>query len=141
VTDSPLIGRSWELSRMRPLLDSGDGGALVVLGEAVIGKSALLANFAGYARAHGLRVLSAVSQERESSLAFGKLLQLLRPVLAELLARPGRHAEELPDGSPAVDSELLLTSAALLELPAGRPRARARLRPTNSSRVRRPRNS
>jgi DNA-binding CsgD family transcriptional regulator len=123
VTDSPLIGRSWELGRTRSLLDRGDAGALVVLGEAGIGKSALLANLAGYARARGLRVLSAAGQERESSLAFGGLLQLLRPTLAELLARPGRHADELRAAiglAPrAAHSNLLQISTALLELLAG----------------------
>jgi DNA-binding CsgD family transcriptional regulator len=121
--DSPLIGRSGELSRLRSLIDTGDGGALVVLGEAGIGKSALLAELAGYAQARGLRVLSAVGQERESAFSFAGLLQLLRPVLVELLTLPGRHAEELRAAiglaPPAADSNLLLTSAALLELLAG----------------------
>ncbi len=123
IADSPLIGRSGELSRLRALIDNGDGGALVVLGEAGIGKSALLAELAGYAQARGLRVLSAVGQERESTLAFAGLLQLLRPALVELLTLPGRHAEQLRAAigiaPPAADSNLLLTSTALLELLAG----------------------
>jgi DNA-binding CsgD family transcriptional regulator len=120
---SPLIGRSAELSRLRALIDAGTGGALVVVGEAGIGKSALLADLAGYTRANGRRVLSATGQQRESSVAFGGLLQLLRPVLVELLALPGGHAEELRGAiglAPAVAaSNLLLTSRALFELLAG----------------------
>lgn len=125
MADSPLVGRSSELSRLRALIDQRDGGALVVLGEAGIGKSALLADLAGYAAARGLQILSAAGRERESSLAFAGLGQLLRPVLVELLALPGRHAEELRAAlgmvPPAADCDLLLTSTALLELLAGPP--------------------
>jgi hypothetical protein len=46
-------------------------------------------------RAGGLLILSAAGQQRESSLAFAGLLQLLRPILPELLTLPGRRAEEL----------------------------------------------
>jgi DNA-binding CsgD family transcriptional regulator len=120
LSDSPLIGRAGELSRLRALIDRGNGGALVVLGEAGIGKSALLAEVAAYAQARGLRVLSAAGQQRESSLAFAGLLQLLRPILLELLTLPGRRAEELRAAiglaPPTADSNLLLTSTALLEL-------------------------
>jgi DNA-binding CsgD family transcriptional regulator len=123
LADAPLIGRAGELSRLRALLDRGNGGALVVLGEAGIGKSRLLAELGGYAQDRGLRVLSAVGQERESQLAFAGLLQLLRSSLVELLALPGRHAEELRAAiglaPPAADSNPLLTSTALLELLAG----------------------
>lgn len=119
----PLIGRSGELGRLQALIDTGDGGSLIVLGEAGIGKSALLAELAGYARARGVRVLSATGQEREASLCFGGLLQLLRPVQVELLALPGRDAEELRAAiglaSPTAGPSLLLTSTALLKLLAG----------------------
>lgn len=115
-----LIGRSAELGGLRALIDADAGGALVVLGEAGVGRSALLAELRGYARARGRRVPSAVSHRRESSVAFSGLLQLLRPVLAELHALPGRHAGELSAAiglaPTAADSGLLLTSTALLEL-------------------------
>ena len=85
---SRLIGRSSELTRLRALTGPGGESALVVLGEAGIGKSALLADLADYAGARGMRVLSAVGSEEESSLPLAGLQQLLRPVLDEL-CQPG----------------------------------------------------
>lgn len=120
MADPPLIGQSAELGRLHALIDTGAGGALVVLGEAGVGKSALLAELRGYAQARGLQVLSAVGQKRESSVASAGLLPLLRPVLVELHAMPGWHAADLRAAiglaPTAADSNLLLTSTALLEL-------------------------
>ena len=94
----PLIGRSAEISRIRALAGpavEGADRALVVLGEAGIGKSAVLADLTAHAGACGLRVLSAVGRERESGLSLAGLRQLLRPVLAELRALPGPHVAQL----------------------------------------------
>ena len=94
----PLVGRSAEISRIRALTGpavEGADRALVVLGEAGIGKSAVLADLIAHAAACGLRVLSAAGREYESGLPFAVLRQLLRPVLAELRALPGAHAAEL----------------------------------------------
>ena len=123
--DSPLIGRSGELSRLQALIGRDDGGALVVLGEAGIGKSALLATWRDMPRPAG----SAYCPQRAGSgnppSPSAGLRQLLRPVLVELLALPGRHAEELRAAlslaSMPAASDPLLTSAALLELLAGPP--------------------
>src|ERR1700722_6971640 len=97
-TCQPLIGRSAEVSRIRALAspdDEGAGRALIVLGEAGIGKSALLADLTAHADACGLRVLSATGRERESRLPLAGLRQLLRPVLAELRALPAAPARAL----------------------------------------------
>ena len=94
----PLVGRPVELSRIRALTGpaaEGADSALVVLGEAGIGKSALLADLTAHADACGLRVLSATGRERESALPFAGLRQLLRPALAELRASPEPRAAEL----------------------------------------------
>src|SRR5580693_4704022 len=94
----PLIGRAAELARLQaltaPAADDLDR-ALVVLGDAGTGKTALLAELTAQARSRGLRVLSAAGRERESAQAFAGLRQLLRPVLIELLALQGPDAEEL----------------------------------------------
>lgn len=77
-----ILGRGPELDRIDALIDAArgaHGGALVVRGEAGIGKSALLA--AARERATGLRVLSACGVESESQLPFAALAQLLEPVL------------------------------------------------------------
>jgi DNA-binding CsgD family transcriptional regulator/tetratricopeptide (TPR) repeat protein len=94
----PLVGRSAEIGRIRALIGAAVDGAdraLVVLGEAGIGKSAVLADLIAHADACGLRVLSAAGREYESGLPFAVLRQLLRPVLAELRALPGTRAAEL----------------------------------------------
>jgi hypothetical protein len=67
---SQLIGRSSELTRLRALTGPAGESALVVLGEAGVGKSALLADLADYGGARGMRVLTAVGSEQESSLPF-----------------------------------------------------------------------
>ena len=94
----PLVGRSAETGRIRELTGpavEGADRALVVLGEAGLGKSAVLADLIAHAAAWGLRVLSAAGREHETALPFAGLRQLLRPVLAELRALPGAHAAEL----------------------------------------------
>jgi DNA-binding CsgD family transcriptional regulator/tetratricopeptide (TPR) repeat protein len=98
VCSQPLVGRSAEVSRIQALTDPAmedADRALVVLGEAGIGKSAVLANLTSHAAACGLRVLSANGRERESVLPFAGLRQLLRPFLADLLASPAPQAGEL----------------------------------------------
>lgn len=95
---SELIGRDGEAERLSNLIDHlRDGGdALLVIGEAGIGKSALL-NHAGVgARALGMRTLAIAGVESEAELAFAGLHQLLRPVLElmALLPEPQRHALE-----------------------------------------------
>jgi DNA-binding CsgD family transcriptional regulator len=80
-----LLGRAHESARLDALLVSarqGQSGALVIRGEAGIGKTALL-DFAE-SRAEGFRVLRATGIEAESSLAFSGLLQLARPILDSL---------------------------------------------------------
>ncbi|MGD0684924.1 MAG: AAA family ATPase [Streptosporangiaceae bacterium] len=94
----PLVGRSAEISRIRgltgPALEGADR-ALIVLGEAGVGKSAVLADLDAHAAARGLRVLSAAGREHQTGLPLAGLRQLLRPVLAELRALPEAHAAEL----------------------------------------------
>lgn len=58
---------------------AGESGALVIRGEAGIGKTALLEYAAG--RPTGMMVLRVGGVESESDLAFAGLLGLLRPVL------------------------------------------------------------
>jgi DNA-binding CsgD family transcriptional regulator/tetratricopeptide (TPR) repeat protein len=94
----PLVGRAVEIARLRALthpIDDDLGRGLVVLGGPGTGKSALLTDLTAYARSRGQRVLSAAGRARESSRPFAGLRQLLRPVLIEVLALSGPHAEEL----------------------------------------------
>jgi DNA-binding CsgD family transcriptional regulator/tetratricopeptide (TPR) repeat protein len=78
-----LTGRDRELEILTGLVAgvAERGGALMVVGEAGIGKSSLLDAAAAAARAASFRVLSATGIEAEATLPFGGLHQLLRPVL------------------------------------------------------------
>ncbi|MEV0675189.1 AAA family ATPase [Actinosynnema sp. NPDC050436] len=91
-----LYGRAGEQAAIEALLAAaraGRSGALVLRGEAGIGKSALL-RWAADAAA-GLRVLWVTGIEAEADLAFGGLVQLLWPVQDRLAALPGPQAEAL----------------------------------------------
>ena len=92
-----LLGRESERRVLEELLMAGRG-ALVLRGEAGIGKSALLE----YARAAagGRRICTAVGVESEAELAFAGVHQLCAPLLEELplLAAPQRAALETAFG-------------------------------------------
>jgi DNA-binding CsgD family transcriptional regulator len=117
-----LYGREREfgvLDHLAGRLDKDDGGALVVRGEAGIGKSALLAAITEHAGDRGTRVLSAVGVQSEAQISFAGLHQLLRPVLhlAEGLPTRQRAALHAAFGmSEQVTPELFVTGLATLEL-------------------------
>ncbi|MFD3414447.1 ATP-binding protein [Streptomyces cyaneofuscatus] len=115
-----LYGRSAEQARLARLLAearAGRSGALLLRGEAGIGKTALLDWLAGTAAAHAeggtagggeargdgettgdgreLRVLRVTGVEPEADLAFGGLVQLLWPVQDRLNALPEPQADAL----------------------------------------------
>jgi hypothetical protein len=116
----PLLGRDRECAAIDALLRDarvGAAGALVVRGEAGIGKSAVL----GYAvqQALGMLVLRADGVEAESDLAFAGLHGLLRPVLAHLRELPEPQSAALAGAlglAPSAGSDRLLISAAVLGL-------------------------
>ncbi len=117
-----LVGRDAELARLRALVDpaADESRVLVVLGDAGMGKSVLLADVARRAGSTGMRVLSVTGRESESNLAFAGLHQLLRPVLASASGLPDRQASALlgalglaPD---PVGPDRLLTGIAVLTL-------------------------
>jgi DNA-binding CsgD family transcriptional regulator len=93
-TTIPLIGRKDETDQLDALITHLRGGALVISGEAGIGKSALLEHALGRAREVGAQTLVTVGVESEAQLAFAGMHQLLRPIigLAELLPSPRRTA-------------------------------------------------
>src|SRR5215831_9934900 len=91
-----LCGRSEQLAAIDRLLEgmrSGRAGALVLRGQAGIGKTALLD--AAEQKASGARVLRVTGVESELELPFAALHVLLRPVLDEIGALPGRQAAAL----------------------------------------------
>ncbi|RDG38775.1 AAA family ATPase [Streptomyces corynorhini] len=118
-TSGQLIGRQDETRRIDELTGAaraGRGGALVLRGEAGIGKSALLDG--AVRAATGFGVVRACGSQYESELPFAALHQLCVPILprlAELPARQGeilRNAFGLSTGAP----DVLRIGAAALEL-------------------------
>jgi DNA-binding CsgD family transcriptional regulator len=100
-----LIGREDEMRRLDAMVDGlgANGGALVISGDAGIGKSALLQHVRARAEVTGLQTLSAVGVESEADLAFAGLHQLLGPILelSDRLPDPRRHALEAAFGITA----------------------------------------
>jgi DNA-binding CsgD family transcriptional regulator len=91
-----IVGRPVERARIDEAVASlreGHGQALLVSGEAGIGKSALLDYAAD--RAARLQVLRAQGVETERDLAFSGLHELLHPLLAGLHDLPQRQCEAL----------------------------------------------
>ena len=95
-SSSELIGREAERKRVDAVLDRlhERGGALLVRGEAGIGKSSLLRHARERACALGFRTLGTVGVESEAELAFAGLHQLVDSIadLVELLPDPRRRA-------------------------------------------------
>ncbi|WLQ63668.1 MULTISPECIES: AAA family ATPase [Streptomyces] len=105
----PLLGRQYETQRLRELIGAartGRGGALVLRGEAGIGKSSLLKHAEG--AASGFRVLRAGGSQLEAELPFAALHQLCLPVLGHLTELPVEHRQalriafDLSSGTPDV---------------------------------------
>ncbi|POM26772.1 putative HTH-type transcriptional regulator [Actinomadura rubteroloni] len=99
-----LYGRDEEQRRIAALLAGareGRSGALVLRGEAGIGKTALLDAVVE----PGLRVLRATGVEAEAELAFAGLSQLLWPVRDRLDALPEPHAAALHGALGTVPAE------------------------------------
>jgi DNA-binding CsgD family transcriptional regulator len=97
-TGEALFGREAELRHVYDLIDGAPeaGAALVVRGDAGIGKSALLLQATERARELGFRVVRAAGVPSEAQLAFAALDQLLRPFPDALrhLPAPQRTALE-----------------------------------------------
>jgi DNA-binding CsgD family transcriptional regulator len=93
-----LVGRDAERSRIERLLADARrerSGALVVRGEAGIGKSALIHQSVAAAESAGMQVVRGLGVESDSELAYAGLHQLLFPHLDRLEALPGPQAAAL----------------------------------------------
>jgi DNA-binding NarL/FixJ family response regulator len=97
-----LLGRDDELAQLYAMIDGigQRGGALVVRGEAGIGKSALLEAASARAREREVTLVSTTGTEPEARLAFAGLHRLLMPFLDGLdrLPEPQRRALEAAIG-------------------------------------------
>ena len=95
-----LVGREEELDSLHAFIGDADGAlaALVLEGEAGIGKSTLWLAGVEHARAQGVRVLSSRPSEAESALAYVGLGDLFEGVLDDVLpglSAPRRRALEV----------------------------------------------
>src|SRR5580693_2067877 len=91
-----LRGRPREIGFLGRLIDAvraGESRALVLSGEAGVGKTALLDYVAGHAA--GCRVVRAAGVQSEMELAFAGLQQLCKPLLDHLDRLPGPQGEAL----------------------------------------------
>src|SRR5262249_21961553 len=99
------------------------GGALVIRGEAGIGKSALLEAVADRARGQGARVATTTGTQSEARFAFGALHQLLLPFREAVghLPDPQRRALDVAFGVVEGDApDVFLIGLATLGLLTGR---------------------
>jgi DNA-binding NarL/FixJ family response regulator len=97
---APIIGRELELAEAGSFLDDLRQGpaALVLEGEAGIGKTTVWSEILERAAARAYRVLSSRPAEAETRLSFAALSDLLAPVIDETLGAlppPQRHALEV----------------------------------------------
>ncbi len=95
-----IVGRDQERGFLEAFLDRADGGptALVLEGEAGIGKSTLWLAGVEAARKRGLRVLESRPAETERAVAYAGLGDLLEPALDDVLPElpaPRRRALEV----------------------------------------------
>lgn len=104
-----LIGRDRELAAVEALLDRSASGALLLEGEPGIGKTTLWRAAVEAAGARGFRVLAAQPGEREESLSFAALGDLLEGVLEDAF------------GALPTPQQRALRVAMLLEDPGDRP--------------------
>jgi DNA-binding CsgD family transcriptional regulator len=116
-----LLGRERELELLVRLVDSvgRQGQALLIGGDAGIGKTSLLAEASREATSKGFQVLSAWGMETEANLPFAALHQLLRPVLKEADRLPAPQRSALLAAFGMVDAaapDLFFTALAALNL-------------------------
>src|ERR1700722_13194068 len=92
-----LAGRDAELARLREFAARArtDGDALLVLGDAGVGKTRLLDAAAQAAAADGWRVLRADGAEFEAGLPYSGLSQALPPLLGQFSELTAAHRDAL----------------------------------------------
>jgi DNA-binding CsgD family transcriptional regulator len=121
-----LIGREHELARLDELVEdllAGRGGALLVRGEAGIGKSALFDALRTHAVHRGARVLWVSGIQSETELAFSALRDLLAPLLGGVDELPAPQSAALASalalGPPQPGDRLAVCVATLSLLGQG----------------------
>jgi len=119
--DRRLVGRARELASLEERLAriGAGGGALLIRGEAGVGKSALLGAARRIADERGMATLTTIGIQSETHLAFAGLHQLLRPALSALdgLPAPQRAAVQAAFGLTNAEApDFFLIALAALDL-------------------------
>ena len=119
-----IVGRDDELRRLHDFVDRlrSHGEALLLSGEAGVGKTVLLEAAAQYARAQGYRVVHAAGAEFEADVSFAALHLALQPLLGDIENLTEWHRDALTTAlglreGPRSD-QLLLSNATLALLAA-----------------------
>jgi DNA-binding CsgD family transcriptional regulator len=121
VSQAALYGREREIRALEDRFNGvhDRGGALLIRGEAGVGKSSLLGAAKSLAQARGMAVLAAAGVRSEANLPFTGLLELLRPILGGLdrLAGPQQNALRAAFGLAEVPAaDLFLIALGALDL-------------------------
>ncbi|MDX1889445.1 ATP-binding protein [Mycolicibacterium sp. 050158] len=114
-----LVGRDIELAELARFLEETGAGALVVTGEAGVGKTALMGEFGARAAANGWRVLRAIGVEAEQPFALSGLNQMVFGLRDELDRLDSRQREVLAPvfgGDPVTMPSPMPLALAALEL-------------------------
>ena len=90
IASAGILGRDRELAIVASLVGNATagGGALLIRGDAGIGKSALVGRAVALAQGAGMQILRTTGVRTEANLPFAGLHQLLRPILGGLEALP-----------------------------------------------------
>jgi DNA-binding CsgD family transcriptional regulator len=118
-TAPSLVGREPEESRLRAFVATARqaGSALIVTGDAGLGKSALLEETVRHARATGVRAMAVVGTEFSANEPFSALAHLIDPLLSEpgLLSQVQERALAIVFGTCTgpPPSPMLVSTAAL----------------------------
>ncbi len=116
-----LFGRERELRVVEQLLDDvrDRGSALLIKGDAGVGKTSILDAAKSSAERRGMSVLTATGVQSETNIPFTGLYELLRPVLdrAERLPGPQQRALQAAFGlTEASSADLFLIALGALDL-------------------------
>ncbi|MFJ8160129.1 AAA family ATPase [Streptomyces sp. NPDC096136] len=114
-----MVGREEERAELAAFVKSATGRALVLRGEAGVGKSTLVGHAAALAGQEGHAVLRAAGAEAESALPYAGLHQLLHPLLADTAGSDdaGRTVlDTVFDGSRGEPPSVMTVGIAVLDL-------------------------
>lgn len=120
ITVSPLVGREDELAFLLECWQAGQGGWVLIRGEAGVGKTRLVEEFARRLHWQGHRVLYGRSYQFERALPYQPIAEALRTILSSLTPA---ELVDIPDWAVAEVTRLVpeLWEKFLLDHPERRP--------------------